>query len=147
MGNPFGLPEWLFATLFAGLGFAIIAVAAWRNTHRQISQTLGRRPSPTKEEFLAEMSRSTSPEAAEFLWSNAIAGLDLFDSGLTPHPDDDLAEDLPIDEDEWSMDWPGAWAKLQGWTESDIPDWPDSWPPTLRNYGRWLDMLPMCKPD
>ena len=51
-------------------------------------------------------------------------------------------EDLPIDDEEWSMDWPQEWAELRDFHESNFHDWPESWPVTIRNFGRWLDKGP-----
>jgi len=61
--------------------------------------------------------------------------------GLTPDPDD-LLHDLPIHEDDWSLDWPDDWAERKGFDASNFPDWLDDCPPTVRNYARWLDSAP-----
>ncbi|WP_170234895.1 hypothetical protein [Croceicoccus sediminis] len=53
-----------------------------------------------------------------------------------------MVRDLPIDEDDWSLDWPRDFARHHGFDESDLPDWPEGWPVTIRNYGRWLNMRP-----
>ena len=85
------------------------------------------------------MEADVSSAAAEFLWETALLYLK---PRLTPHPDDDLVRDLPIDSDDFSMDWPRDFAKRQGFHESSFPDWPEGWTVTVRNYGRWLDMAP-----
>ncbi len=83
------------------------------------------------------MGGDITPGAKEFLWTNALA---ILQPALTPHPDDDLSRDLPIDSEEWSMDWPKAFADLHGFEQSAYPDWPKDLAPTLRNFGKWLDM-------
>lgn len=131
--------DWVIAVPFAVIFLIIILVIGWRNTQRQIAQTVARRPNPSREEFLALMAPDVSLIATEFLWENSIEMLSLF-KGIGPHPDDDLARDLPMDEEEWSMDWPVVFAERHGFSDKLYPDWPDGWPATIRNYGKWLDM-------
>ena len=83
------------------------------------------------------MARDVSPTAAEYIWETAQFYLA---PRLTPHPNDDLVDDLPIDDGDWSVDWPVDFAKRHGFSDKLYPDWPDGWPATLRNYGKWLDM-------
>lgn len=134
-----GIPEWLALTLWLVVFVSIVSAFAVRNTRRQIGATRARRHNPTRDEFMASMSPDVSCRTAEFLWETAIVYLE---PQLAPHPDDDLVKDLPIDEDDWSMDWPRAYAEREGFHESNLPDWPKDWSVTLRNYGRWLDMGP-----
>lgn len=134
-----GWPEWVIAVPFAVILLIIIVYVGHRDTQRQIAQTVARRPNPSHEEFLALMAPDVSLDAAEFLWENSVEPLSFF-KGIGPHPDDDLAHDLPIDEDEWSMDWPVDFAKRHGFSDKLYPDWPDGWPATIRNYGKWLDI-------
>lgn len=137
MGKLVGLPEWLAQTLFV-IGFAAIwfGIAA-RNTRRRIRQLVANRPNLGCAEFLTMMQPDVSDETSRFLWDKAMFYVE--GRGVTPHPDD-LLHDLPIDEDDWSMDWPREFAERRGFPESDLPEWPESWSTTLRNYGRWLDM-------
>ncbi len=132
-----GWPDWVIAVPFAVILLIIIVFIGHRNTQRQIAQTLTRRANPSREEFLALMAEDTSPAAAEFLWETTLFYLA---PRLTPHPDDDLVGDLPIDDEDWSMDWPVDFAKRHGFSDKVYPDWPEGWPATLRNYGKWLDM-------
>ncbi|WP_324261897.1 hypothetical protein U4960_01745 [Altererythrobacter sp. H2] len=88
------------------------------------------------------MVSDVSEDAARFLWQTTLSCLKFHEPSLTPHPDDDLIKDLPIDDDDISMDWPREWAERRGFHESNLPDWPKNWPVTIRNYGRWLDMGP-----
>jgi len=138
MGEALGIPEWLAMILFVGVFLAAVGLVAWRNTRRQIRRTKVLRLSPTRDEFLAMMQPDVRPATAKYLWDACLPYLCRTD--LTPHPDDDLAADLPIDDDDWSMDWPREFAAKHGFHESNLPDWPDDWPATIRNYGRWLDM-------
>ncbi len=142
MGELVGIPEWLAATLFVLLFICVVGVVAWRNSSRQVNSTLARRANPDQEEFLALMSPHVSTEASEFLWHAALPYLEGKPWNLTPHPDDSLVDDLPIADEDWSMEWPLEWAAERGFHESNRPDWPDDWPPTIRNYGRWLDLGP-----
>ena len=137
MGDLVGMPEWLFATLFVTIGVAVVFAFAWRNTKRQIAATLAKRPNPTRAELLTAMQTNVSPAAAKFLWETALPYLE---PHLTPHPDDDMVRDLPIDSDDIGMDWPRDFAQRQGFHESSLSDWSEGWPVTVRNYGRWLDL-------
>ena len=83
------------------------------------------------------MARDVSVAATDFLWEEACTCLT---PHATPHPDDDLIRELPIDDEDITLDWPREWAKLRGLDESNLPDWPEDWPVTVRNFGRWLDM-------
>ncbi|MFM5918421.1 MAG: hypothetical protein ACKOOL_12940 [Novosphingobium sp.] len=78
-----------------------------------------------------------SLHAAQYLWDKTAFYIG---PSLTPHPDDHLGDDLKIDDDDWSMDWPAEWARMQGIKPRDLPDWPSDWPPTIRNYGKWLSI-------
>lgn len=124
---------WTFAIGFVVLLFGI----AWDNTRKQIAATLERRPNLTRAEFCELMVLDVSRPTAEFVWDKMIGDLE---PKLAPHPDDDLAKDLPIDDEEWSMDWPSEFAGRHGFSENDLPDWPEGWRATVRNYGRWLEM-------
>lgn len=131
------MPSWVFPTAFATVFLGLWSAIGVRNTRHQIAATHTRRPNPSRDEFMGLMAPDCSPEAAAFLWETALFYLE---PKLAPHPDDDLARDLPIDDGDWSMDWPRDWAKSQGFHESNLPDWPAGWPVTIRNFCRWLDM-------
>lgn len=83
------------------------------------------------------MENDASKAAAEFLWDKALA---FTQPQFTPHPDDELGNDLLIDDGDWSMDWPIEWAEKNGFNHSNLLEWPHEWRPTLRNYGRWLSL-------
>ena len=81
-----------------------------------------------------------SPDVSQFLWDQTLFYVE---PRLTPHPNDHLFEDLKIDDDDVAMDWTREWADRQGFHESNYPDWPENWPTTVRNFGKWLDMAPV----
>ena len=137
MGELVGLPEWLAELLFVAAFLVIIFGYAGFKTRRTWKRTAARRPNPTEAEFFALMQPDVSGEATRFLWDTMAF---YTTPELTPHPDDELGEDLCINDDDWSMDWPVEWAKQQGFHESNLPEWPEGWRPTVRNYGRWLSM-------
>ncbi|MDE2435188.1 MAG: hypothetical protein KGM49_02905 [Sphingomonadales bacterium] len=126
------LAPWAFALVV----LALIIWRATRNTRSMVDQTLARRPNPTREEFLAELAPSVSPATAIFLWDTILPYVT---PALTPHPDDHLWNDLPIDEDDVTMDWPSDFAKTHGRKLKSWPAWPDGTPVTVRNFGLWLD--------
>lgn len=130
------LPEWVLPAAFVSAVFSVFVGFAWRNYRRQIARTHARRTNPSRDEFVSIMGSDVSAEATDFLWDTALFYLK---PRLTPHPDDDLARDLPIDDGDWSMDWPRDFADLHGFDQSAYPDWPQDTPVTLRNFGIWLD--------
>lgn len=137
MGELFGVPDWVAVTAFVAgtlaiwLGFGFILI---RRAHRRVA---ARRPNPTEAEFLALMAQDSSPEAARFVWAQALPYVE---PRLTPHPDDHLRDDLCIDDDDIDMDWARAWADRLGIAESDLPPWPKDWPLTVRDFARWCDL-------
>lgn len=134
------MPRDLWPWLIAVAVLAAIIGIAYRNSRKQIARTQARRPNPTREEFIALMQPDVSRSTSEFLWETMAVYLK---PRLTPHPDDVLLRDLPIDDGDWSMDWPREFAAANGFHESNLHDWPSDWPVTVRNYGRWLDLGPM----
>lgn len=137
MGEWLGVPEWLAAT-----GSVIAAVTIWlalgfvmhRHAMRRVA---ARRPNPTEAEFLAMMAQDCSPEAARFVWQQALVYVA---PRLTPHPDDLLLGDLCIDDDDIEMFWVSKWAERLRVPDNALPDWPKDWPLTVRNFARWLDL-------
>lgn len=139
MGEALGIPEWLALTLWLATGLSAAFAYGWWMLRKAHSRVAAMRPNPTEEQFLAMMAADCSPEVSRFLWDSALTYIQ---PRLTPHPDDNLLDDLKIDDEDLSMDWPRDWAASKGFHESNLPDWPDDWPITIRNYGRWLDMGP-----
>jgi uncharacterized protein YneF (UPF0154 family) len=143
MGEWLGVPEWV-----AGTGFVVAALTVWLAlgsvVHRRAMKRLAaRRPNPTEDAFLAMMAQDCSPEAARFMWAQALPYVE---RRVTPHPDDLLLDDLCIDDDDIDMDWRRAWADQLGVAERDLPDWPESWPLTVRNFARWCDLARTSAP-
>ena len=130
------MPDWLIPATFFALVMGAVFFAAWCNMRRMIATTLARRANPTKHEFVAMLSKEVRPETAEFLWDSMIA---LVAPRLTPHPDDHLVHDLPIDPDEPAMDWMPEFAARHGVNAKHWPQWPDAQETTVRNFARWLD--------
>ena len=139
MGGLLGIPEWLAVTLWIVIALTMLCIwgmAHIRKAHRRL---LARRPNPTEALFLSLMAEDVHPQTAKFLWDKALSYVK---PTLAPHPEDHLSQDLKIDDDDWGMDWPRDFAELKGFHESNFPDWPEGWPTTVRNLGRWLDMGP-----
>ena len=114
-------PEWVAVTLFVVAGLTIwLGFGFWmlRRAHRRVAS---RRANPTETEFLAMMAPDCSPEAARFVWAQALPYVE---PRLTPHPYDQLVRDLCIDDDDVGMDWVRDWTERSGILESDLPDWP-----------------------
>ena len=139
MGALFGIPDWLGVTIWIFAGLSIFWIYGNRSIRRAHERVADHRPNPTRDEFLAAMKGDCPPEVSEFIWEKALSYVE---PRLTPHPEDDLTKDLRIDDDDIAMDWPHAWAEQCGFHDSNLPDWPDGWPTTIRNYGRWLEMGP-----
>jgi hypothetical protein len=143
MGEWLGIPEWLAATGFVVATLAIALAYGFFTIRRAHTRVAARRPSLAEAEFLTLMAQDCSPEAARFVWAKALPYVA---PRLTPHPDDLLIADLRIDDDDIDMDWRRAWAERQGIAESDLPNWPQDWPLTVRNFARWCDLGGNRKP-
>lgn len=130
------MPDWLIPAVGVIAIMGGVILVAIRNTRRMIDTTLARRPNPTRHEFVAMLSDDVRPETAEFLWDSIAC---LVAPRLTPHPDDHLADDLPIDPDEPAMDWMPEFAERHGVNAMHWPQWPDEWEGTVRNFARWLE--------
>jgi hypothetical protein len=139
VGDLLSVSEWVAATGFVAAGLAIwLGFGAWLH-RRALKRVAARRPNPTEAEFLAMMAQDCSPEAAQFMWEQALPYIA---PRLTPHPDDLLIDDLCIDDDDIDMGWISDWADRKGLAASELPDWPEVWPLTVRNFARWCDLAP-----
>ena len=131
-----GLPEWALAGLAIVLGLIAWLGIGTTVLDRSLQRTAAKRPDIGREDFLAAMSSAgVRDEAAVFLWDTVLFYVS---PQLTPHPDDVLGSDLPIDDDDWSMDWPRDFTLEHGLRQDELPAWPDGQAPSLLNYGRWL---------
>lgn len=137
MGAWLGIPEWLALTGFVVAGLSIWLGLGFVTIRRAHARVAARRPNPTEAEFLCLMAQDCSPEAAHFVWQQALPYLT---PRLTPHPDDLLLGDLCIDDNDIDMDWTRAWAERLGLAERDLPEWPEDWTLTVRNFARWCDL-------
>jgi hypothetical protein len=121
------------------IGLTFLGLVLWRavhNSRKMVERTLARRPNPSEAEFMATMSGHVRVQTAAFLWETILPYVA---PKLTPDPDDHLWRDLPIDEDDVTMDWPEHFAKANGLSRWKWPDWPEGDEVTVRNFGRWLD--------
>ena len=131
-----GLPEWALAGLAIVLCLAAWLVIGSMILDRSLRRTAAKRPNIGREDFLAAMSSAgVRDEAAAFLLDTVLFYVR---PQLTPHPDDVLGSDLPIDDGDWSMDWPREFVREHGLQQDDLRAWPDGQAPSLVNYGRWL---------
>jgi hypothetical protein len=130
------MPDWLIFSAVVMLFIGGVFVVASRNTRRMVARTLARRPNPTEAEFMAMLGGDVRPEVAAFLWETMIPYLE---PKLTPHPDDRLFDDLPIGDDDPSMDWLPEFAERHGLKAKHWPQWPEEWDGTVRNFARWLE--------
>ena len=124
--------------LIAAGFIAVLFAKAHRNTRRMVERTRQLRRNLTESEFVAMLSRDVNPATAEFVWFSIIDYLRRWQ--LTPHPDDHLFRDLPIDDDEPTMDWLPRYAELYDANWRDWPQWPEEWDGTVRNFARWLEL-------
>lgn len=115
--------------------FAIIYLIGRRKWSRMAATLLARRPNPTQGEFVSFLAPDVGPETAEWFWNELHV---YFRPTLTPHPDDDLMSDLPIDGDE-PDDWVQEYCKRNGLSLRQLGKWPDRRPVTPRNLLGWLE--------
>ena len=114
---------------------AIIYLISRRKWSRMAATLLARRPNPTEDEFVTLLAPDVEPEAAEWFWNELLV---YFRPTLTPHPDDDLMSDLPIDGDE-PDDWVQEYCRRNGLSLRHLGKWPESQPVTPRNFLGWLE--------
>jgi hypothetical protein len=136
MGELIGIPEWLALTLYACVALAVWMAWSFRSirmAHRRLAE---KRPSPDREQFLAMMRDDVDEDVAAWMWDE----LQVYYRPLTPHPDDQLIDDVKIDDDDIGLDWLPAFAKAQGLDHRSWPDWPEGWALTVRNFARFLQL-------
>jgi hypothetical protein len=128
------LREFLFPALFVAGVFGLIWLLGKRKWDRQARELLERRSNPSREEFVTLLADDADADVAEFLWDELLV---YFKPLLTPHPDDNFIEDLPIDHDE-PNDWLAGFCKANGLRQRDVERWPENLPSTVRNFAKWL---------
>lgn len=136
MGTLLGIPEWLATALFVLAFLAILLGVGFVALRRARRRLAAKRASPSRQVYLTLMGPDVDPSTSAWLWDM----LQVYYRPLTPHPDDLLIGDAHIDHDDIDMDWPRDFERHQGIGTISWPSWPDGWPLTVRNYGRWLDM-------
>lgn len=77
-------------------------------------------------------------DVAAFVWDVLQA---YYRPELTPHPDDDLMDDLLIDPEE-PEDWVLEYCRRSDISSQYLPEWPEDHRVTPRNLGRYLSALP-----
>jgi len=95
----------------------------------------GRRPSPSREEFVGMLAGEVDEASAVWLWDELQV---YYRPRLAPHPDDDLIEDMPIDPDE-PEDWVRDYCFRHGIKQRQMSEWPKGLSVTPRHLLRWLD--------
>ena len=127
---------WWFAAGCVGL-YLLLWVFMARKWKIQALALVERRPNPGREEFLATLAADCEPDIAEFVWTIFTEEYSQWGVELTPHPDDDYLEDMPIDPENQS-DWFDDFCVAFAVSYDDFPDWPQGATTTVRNYARWL---------
>lgn len=127
------MSRWAIAGLVIA-GFICLWIVGKLQWDKKARALLKRRSNPTRDEFVALLATECAEDVAEFLWDELQV---YFRPLLTPHPDDDLVDDLPIDPEE-PEDWVVEFCKQQELRISDFAEWPKDLAVTPRNLGAWL---------
>lgn len=127
--------KWLWIAGLVATVFLAAEVGYRIHRKRKARILLARRTNPTREEFLALMDSDADPAVADFMWDTIVF---YTAPQVLPHPEDDLLTDYAIDDGDIAEDWLPDFAKSRGLNWKDWPDWPVGWPPTVRNFARWL---------
>ncbi len=127
---------WWFAAGCVGLYLLLWAFTS-RKWKRQAIALAARRPSPDRNDFIELLSDDCEGDVAEFVWTIFTEEYSHWGVELTPHPDDDYLEDMPIDPENQS-DWFDDFCVAFAVSYDDFPDWPQGATTTVRNYARWL---------
>ncbi|WP_257545745.1 hypothetical protein [Sphingopyxis sp. DBS4] len=127
---------WWFAAGCVGL-YLLFAIFAARANKRQVAALAKSRVNPGREEFVALLMDDCDPDIAEFLWTIFTEEYSHWGVELSPHPDDNYLEDMPIDPDNQG-DWLSDFCAANDLSPKDMPHWPDGWETTVRNFARWL---------
>jgi hypothetical protein len=114
--------------------FSAIYFIGERKHRRMARALLQRRPNPTKSEFISLLAPICDAVVADFLWEELLP---YFKPILTPHPDDDMVADLPIDPEE-PADLTAAFCDRFNIDESNYAHWPEGKSATVRNIACWL---------
>lgn len=127
---------WWFAAGCVGL-YLLLGVFTFRKWKRQAITLAERRPNPDQEDFIALLGNGCERDIAEFAWKIFAEEYSYSGVELTPHPDDDYLEDIPIDPENQN-DWFDEFCDAFELNGEDFPSWPKDTATTVRNYARWL---------
>jgi hypothetical protein len=114
--------------------FAWTYVAGERKLVRQKTALRARRANPTYEEFVTSLRSDCEADIADQLWQDLLV---FYRPDMTPHPEDDVIQDMPIDHDE-PNDWLAHFCKANNMRVKDISPWPKNQQATIRNLARWF---------
>ncbi|MFN3458942.1 MAG: hypothetical protein ACK4Z8_15310 [Novosphingobium sp.] len=130
-----GVGAWLFAggvlAVWLGGGYLV----GKRNYRRAVQTLRARRADPSREAFTASLSPEVRAATAEWFWQQLQA---YYQPDLSPHPDDDLIRDMPIDPEE-PEDWVRDYCRANGLKERNLEPWPEGMAVTPRNLLGWLE--------
>ena len=126
--------NFLIGAAFVTLIVVVMVVVGKRQWRRKEDALLARRANPTKQEFRTLIADDADPDVTDWLWDELQV---YFQPRLTPHPDDDLVSDLPINSDE-PNDWLSGFCQANKLRINDIQSWDETLPITVRNFATWL---------
>lgn len=127
---------WWFAAGCVGL-YLIFAIFAARSSKRRVAAFAATRVSPDRAEFVAMLADDCERDVADFVWAIFTEEYSGWGVELTPHPDDDYLEDMPIDPDS-QEDWLNDFCAANDLHPTGISHWPEGQATTIRNFARWL---------
>ena len=127
---------WWFAAGCFGL-YLLFCIYAARRDKRQVIAFAGSRVSPNREQFVELLAADCDADVADFLWEKLAEDYSCWDLELTPHPDDNYLEDMPIDP-EHQGDWLDGFCAANDVRAKDFPPWTEGQETTVRNFARWL---------
>jgi len=130
---------WWFAAGCVGL-YLLFAFFCARSNRGRVAAVAATRASPRREEFVAHLADDCEPDIAEFVWTIFSEEYSGWGVELTPHPDDNYLEDMPIDPDNQD-DWLNDFCTANNLNPTGILHWPDGQATTVRNFARWLSDL------
>ena len=114
--------------------FVWLHISGERRLKRQKAILPALRVNPTYNEFAALLNADCEPDIADQLWCDLLP---FYAPDMTPHPDDDVIQDMPIDHDE-PNDWLRDFCKKNGFGVRDVTPWPSQQQATVRNLARWF---------
>ena len=130
---------WWFAAGCVGL-YLLFAISYARSNKRKVAAFAATRASPGHEDFVALLAVDCEPDIAEFVWTIFTGEYSDWGVELTPHPDDDYLEDMPIDPDN-QEDWLNDFCDAHDLRPKGVLHWPEVQATTIRNFARWLSDL------